>query len=112
MLLKDLLTKEIVDDLNKMSVGKKNKKSKKKNYKSKLNNGEKKNLNKKNKANEVKNTNKVNAEFESDLDFKYVYKKHYIDECPHCSCRDLELTGNGYYYCENCGIKVDKKFLY
>lgn len=107
MLLKDLLSKKVIEDLNNIKTDKKNSKT---NVKGNRN----KNKNKKDNSkvlNENKETVSVKHKVE-DLDLTSKNKKHYITECPYCSSEDLSITGNGYYYCEECGIKVDKIFQY
>ena len=36
-------------------------------------------------------------------------KAKVLKECPYCACENLEITGNNYYYCEECGFKVEKR---
>lgn len=35
-------------------------------------------------------------------------RKRHIKECPYCASIELEITYNGYYYCSNCGFKVER----
>lgn len=54
--------------------------------------------------------NKNNKPIVDDNDYSLLKrrKKRYIKECPYCASIDLEVTANGYYYCCNCGFKVER----
>lgn len=109
MLLKDLLSKSVIDNLNNIKTNKKDKRSKDKAVNDKSREKKEKSvLHKTRKSNKPKHSTNI----KDDLDFTYKYKKHYILECPYCSSKELEVTGNNYYYCEDCGMKVDKIFNY
>lgn len=111
MLLKDLLSKSVINDLNNIK-GNKNNENNSKKRKTKDNKREKKQTPVSGGLDNVNNKKPMNIDQDLTLDLRYEYKKHYIDECPYCSSRELEITGNGYYYCECCGFKVDKIFKY
>ena len=96
MLLKDLLSKDVVTELQKMN--KKDKKFKKK-----------RNTRKKIKDNSKKKSKIKNSNNSTKFNNSYKVEEYYIEKCPYCASRDLSITGNGYYYCDNCGIKVEKK---
>lgn len=114
MLLKDLLSKSVIDDLNNIKGNKNNKNNKNnsKKRKTKDNKIEKKKTPVSSGLDKDNNKKPMDIDPDLTLDLRYEYKKHYIDECPYCSSKELEVTGNGYYYCECCGFKVDKIFKY
>lgn len=97
MRLMDLLTEA---DKNKLQgMARKTKKHKKANY----------NYSKNSKANakdNVDNKNKSKIRVNNATQIKR--KKRYIKECPYCASIELYITPNGYYYCNNCGFKIEK----
>lgn len=46
--------------------------------------------------------------FENDVERKS-RKLNYINECIYCGREDLIITASGFYVCEFCGIRVDKR---
>lgn len=120
MLLRDMLSDDIVKNLNNMKNKKEDKKNKGTNKPKNQTKGKFKpvikqnkdkakveNKNNKKENNKKKTVNKKDSSFNEYREKRYT---HFIVECPYCASKDLELTGNNYYYCENCGIKVDKKY--
>lgn len=114
MLLKDLLSKDVISSLNDISNSKRNRGNRSdKNNKRKLAETatKEKKIVAKNKTKKTSNAKNVKV-LKDEFNDVYRLKKHYISECPYCSSTELEVTGNGYYYCGDCGIKVDKIFEY
>lgn len=111
MLLKDLLSNDVVNKLEKIN----NKQNGKKKKSKKNNKANKVNINKKDeKVKEPQKTVKKEKAkkvktYEERYCKEYVEKKRYIEECPYCACTDLEITSNGYYYCCSCGFNVEKR---
>lgn len=97
MRLMDLLTEA---DKNKLQgIAKKNnkKKTNKHTYTNKNKSDMKKSVDK-NKKSKIR----INGEN------KIKRKKRYLNECPYCASIELDITPNGYYYCNNCGFKIEK----
>lgn len=102
MQLKDLLSNDVINRLegiNKKDNVERNKKKKK---------GESKIDKNKQRVNKS-HGKKVKSSYEDKYCKEYKERKRYIEECPYCASTDLEVVGNGYYYCTYCGIKVEKR---
>lgn len=105
MRLMDLLTEAEKNKLQGIA-GKRHKKKKKKDKNGSFKKN-KKDLNKPVVGNGSNKKNKSNIDND---DYRLVKgrKKRHIEECPYCASIDLEITSNGYYYCCDCGFKVEK----
>lgn len=109
MLLKDMLSSSALKDLQSLGENKKSNK-----VKSNIGNKPRRNKGFKNKTkNDDKtrddNKNKKVKSYEDKYCKEYKEKPIRLRECPYCGREDLEVTGNGYYYCHDCGIKVERR---
>ena len=105
MQLRDLLSNEDLNKLKRVS-NKLKKDNMKKERKGKKNSKDKKeNSHKKNE----RNFSSKKIGYKENEENKMFIKKKRIDECPYCGCPFLDITGNDYYVCEECGVKVEKR---
>lgn len=98
MKLYELLTEDDIKNLNRLA-------GKSKNIKKSVRNKSNDNLNK---SKKFKKNIKAKPNFNKSYKDMDNFEKKVVKECYYCGTKELELTGNGYYYCSICGIKIEK----